>query len=293
MKAESRNERAGSGRADRFFAGSVILKGLLAAGKLAAGLYTGSGALIADGWHNLADLLTGLVAWISFRYAKRPPDADHHYGHGNAESLAGLAVGIVLVATGAGVLWQAVTLRSAVSSTALGALAVGIAAVSIVVNEALARISFRLGKQLSSQGLLALARDNRADALSSVLVVVGVAGSLVGWTWAEPVVTALIGGWVTAMGGKSILEALNVLMDRADPKQRDAVQAVAATVSGVIAVQEVRIHPLGTHDRVDMQISVDGALTVAEGHRIAHAVEAAVKVASESVAEVHVHVNPG
>lgn len=293
MKAESRDERAGSRRADRFFAGSVTLKGLLAAGKLAAGLYTGSGALIADGWHNLADLLTGLVAWVSFRYAKRPPDADHHYGHGNAESLAGLAVGIVLVATGAGVLWQAVTLQSAVSSTALGALAVGIAAVSIAVNEVLARISFRLGKQLSSQGLLALARDNRADALSSVLVVVGVTGSLVGWTWAEPVVTALIGGWVTAMGGKSILEALNVLMDRADPKQREAVQAVAATVRGVIAVQEVRIHPLGTHDRVDMQISVDGGLTVDEGHRIAHAVESAVKQASETVAEVHVHVNPG
>jgi len=293
MKAESRNERAGSRRADRFFAGSVALKGLLAVGKLAAGLYTGSGALIADGWHNLADLLTGLVAWMTFRYASRPPDADHHYGHGNAESLAGLVVGLVLIATGAGVLWQAVTLQSSVSSTALGALAAGIAIASIAVNEVLARMSFRLGRQLSSQGLVALARDNRADALSSALVVVGVAGSLVGWSWAEPVVTALIGGWITVMGGKSILEALNVLMDRADPKQRDAVRTIAGTVAGVIAVQEVRIHPLGTHDRVDMQISVDGDLTVHEGHRIAHAVEAAVKDASESVTEVHVHVNPG
>lgn len=293
MKAESGNERGGSKRADRFFTLSVALKGLLAVGKLVAGLFTGSGALIADGWHNLADLLTGLVAWVSYRYAARPPDADHHYGHGNAESLAGLAVGLVLVGTGAGVLWQAVTLQSSVSSTALGVVAVAIAVVSIAVNEVLARISFRLGKQLSSQGIIALARDNRADALSSALVVVGVAGSLVGWSWAEPIVTALIGGWVTAMGGKSILEALNVLMDRADPKHREAVHGIAAGVPGVIAVQEVRIHPLGTHDRVDMQISVDGDLTVHEGHRIAHAVEAAVRGASDSVTEVHVHVNPG
>jgi cation diffusion facilitator family transporter len=283
-----------SQRGERFFGVNLGLKGLLAVGKLVAGLLTGSGALIADGWHNLADMLTGLVAWVSFRYASRPPDEDHHYGHGNAEALAGAFVGLVLVVTGVGVIWQAWTLRAVVEGGARGGAALAVAVLSIVVNELLARRSYRLGAELSSHGLVALARDSRADALTSLLVVVGVAGSLLGSRWAEPIVTGAIGGWIIVMGLKSGLEGFDVLMDRVpDPRLRRGVRAAAQAVEGVVGVQEIRIHPLGTHHHVEMEISVDARLTVAEGHRIAHAVEAAVKTAVEQVTEVHVHVNPG
>jgi len=281
-------------RGEGFFRLNIVLKGLLAVGKVAAGLMTGSGVLIADGWHNLADMLTGIVAWLGFRYASRPPDADHHYGHGNAEALAGTFVGLVLIVTGAGVLWQAWAVRAVVESGLPGFAALAVAVISIAVNEVLARTSFRLGAQFSSQGLVALGRDSRADALSSFLAVLGIGGSLVGSIWAEPIVTAGIGIWIVVMGLRSTLEGLSVLMDQVpDTGLRDRITSLAAEVEGVVGVQEVRVHPLGTHHLVDMQISVDGALTVKTGHAIAHEVEDAVRNAVEEVTEVHVHVNPG
>lgn len=281
-------------KAERFFRLNLTLKGLLAAGKLVAGLATGSGVLIADGWHNLADLLTGFVAWLGFRYAQTPPDEDHHYGHGNAEAVAGMFVGFVLLTTGAGVLWQAWAVRAIVEPGVRGALALVAAVASILINEVLARGSFRLGRELSSQGLVALGRDSRADALSSVLAVVGIAGSLAGSRLAEPVVTAGIGVWILVMGWRSAKDGFDVLMDRVgDPELRTRVAQAAENVEGLVGVQEVRVHPLGTHLRVDMQISVDGKLSVEDGHAIAHRVEDAVRQAIEEVTEVHVHVNPG
>jgi cation diffusion facilitator family transporter len=290
---QSSTERDPTGRGERFFRLNLFLKGLLAVTKVAAGLATGSGALIADGWHNLADMLTGIVAWLGFRYALRPPDADHHYGHGNAEALAGTFVGLVLVLAGGGVLWQAWFVRAVVQTGVPGFIALAVAVVSILVNEVLARTSFRLGAELRSQGLVALGRDSRADALSSFLAVLGIVGSLVESSWAEPLVTAGIGVWIIIMGVRSMMEGLSVLMDRVpDPELRDRIAGLAAAVEGVVGVQEVRVHPLGTHYRVDTQISVKGSLTVEEGHAIAHQVEDAVRKDVEEVTEVHVHVNP-
>ena len=106
--------------------------------------------------------------------------------------------------------------------------------------------------------------------------------------------TAAIGVWILVMGLRSTRAGLDVLMDRVDdPELRSRLRAVGADVEGVVGVQEVRVHPMGTHRRADMQISVDGSLTVKEGHAIAHRVEDAIRAAFEDVTEVHVHVNPG
>jgi hypothetical protein len=102
----------------------------------------------------------------------------------------------------------------------------------------------------------------------------------------------VIAGVVFWMGAKSAKDGLDILMDRVDPAMRGKFQTTAAAVEGVVGVQNVRVHPLGSELRVDMEISVDGSLTVERGHKIAHAVETAVIGAHEHVREVHVHVNP-
>lgn len=269
------------------------MNGLLAALKIAGGWLAGSPALLADGYHSLADLATNGVAWFSFRVAARPPDEDHHFGHGKAEAVAGMFVGAVLVVVGLGVLVDAFRLGSPEYSGLEAPVALGIALVSIVANEWLTRVTTRAAVELDSHALRALARDNRSDSLTGALVVVGIGGSLVGGGWAEPLVSAMIGALIVVMGTRSFREGLDVVMDRVDdPDLRRRCEEAALAVPGVRGVQRVRIHPIGAAYLAQMEISVDGQETVRRGHAIAHAVERAVVAAERGIVQVTVHVNP-
>jgi len=286
---------AGPLKATPAWAFSMELVGntVLALLKVMVGLAAGSRALVADGWHSFSDVAVGLATWGAHRFSLRPPDQDHHYGHGRAEALAGAGVGLVLLGGGVWVGVSAWTSEAVLQEGPAfwGALAVAVA--SVAGNLFLAWFSHRVGRSHQSQVLLALSRDDGSDALSSVLVVAGLVGSRIGWTWAEPVVGTAIGCLIVWMGWHSVREGVDVLMDRVDdPELRAELERRAAEVMGVKGVQSVRIHPLGARVRVDMEISVDGELTVEDGHAIAHRVEAAVTGSLAHVEEVHVHVNP-
>ncbi len=275
------------------FALGVIGNFALAIVKLAVGWWAGSRALVADGWHSLSDLITNGGVWWAHRWAKVPADEDHHYGHGNAEPLAGLMVGVVLVVGGIGVTWGGLTSDAELRQGPALYAALGVALLSMVVNVGLAWVTFREGKRLSSQGLMALARDNASDVLAAWLVVVGIVGAALGIQWAESAAAVAIGLLIVWMGLSSARAGLDVLMDRTrDPKLRGELWELAAGIDLVRGVQSVRVHPVGSHNRVDMEISVDGNQTVSAGHGIAHRVEEAITAAHPSVRDVHVHVNP-
>lgn len=280
-------------RAHRAFAIGFWANGALALVKLGVGWACGSVALAADGWHSLSDILINGGAWWAHRISLSPPDEDHHYGHGQAESAAGVLVGTVLVVGGITLAWQGGRGHMELGGGLAGVFALATAVVSIVANIGLTILTSRVGAAANSQGLVALARDNASDALTGVLVVVGILGSQVGIAWAEPAVAVMIGALITFMGLRSLREGFDTLTARVpDTGLRGRLVTAALAVQGVRGVQSARIHPLGRAYRVDMEISVDGSLTVDDGHRIAHAVERAVVAAADSVESVDVHVNP-
>jgi cation diffusion facilitator family transporter len=283
----------GRRRGERAHRIGLGLNTALALMKLGAGTAAGSPALLADGWHSLSDMLTGAVAWLGWRLGGRPPDDDHHFGHGNHETLAGMLVGLVLCAGGIAIAVAGLRGGPVETDLAHGRIALAAAAVSIVANLVLVRVTLGAARELGSASLMALARDNMGDVLSSLLVVPGVLGSLWGAGWLEPAMTAVIGCLVAWMGLKSIREGLDVLTARVpESGLRDEVGATAAAVEGVTGVQRVRLHPVGSALHADMELSVDGSLTVEQGHEIAHRVARAVTGAHPSVVEVQVHVNP-
>ncbi|MFO7563454.1 MAG: cation diffusion facilitator family transporter [Enhygromyxa sp.] len=266
----------------------------LAALKLTVGSLAGSRALIADGVHSLSDVLMNAGAWIGWRWAARPPDSDHHYGHGNIEALTTLLVGLTIVAAGGGVIWTALRGQSTVSADALGFAAVATELLSVVIKLGLARVTGRRGRELDSSILIAVSRDNAADVLTSTLIMLAILGAILGLGWLEPAAAIAIGLLIGWEGLRSAYEGINVLLDRAPDHQLTAkIARVAAAVPGVVSVDQVRVHPLGTHLRADMEISVDGEIAVAEGHAIAHAVVDTVVDQCRRVEEVAVHVNPG
>jgi cation diffusion facilitator family transporter len=265
----------------------------LAGSKIALGLAVGSPALAAHGVENLSDLLGNALAWASHRLARRPPDEDHHYGHGFFEALGAMAVGAIVLGAGVGVIWRTLAGDAAGASGMGAVLALSVALLSAAVCEGLSRLTWAGARALGSPVLAALARDKRSDALTSLGVVVGLLGSLAGISWAELPVAVAIGLWICWMGVSSVLEGLDVLLDRVPDKGlRGELARIAAGVPGVVGVQEVRVHPLGTSYRVELEISVDGSLSVHAGHAIAEAVEGAILSQRPGAQDVHVHVNP-
>ncbi len=284
---------ANRGDGDRAHLLGVVVNTLLAVMKILGGMLSHSPSLLADGYHSLADTATNTVAWFSFRWASRPPDEDHHYGHGKAEAAAGFFVGLILILAGLGILWGALRAKTPHYEGFEGGVALTVAALSVAANEWLVFVTRRAGKRLNSQSLLALARDNRSDALSSLLVIVGVVSSLFGAGWVEVLATAAIGVLITVLGSHSLKEGLDVLMDRVpDVSLRERARELALGVEGVRGVQRLDVHPLGSDMRMDMEISVDGELSVRKGHAIAHEVGEAVTRGEAGVVEVAVHVNP-
>ena len=274
------------------YALTLVVNMGLAAAKLGMGFVAGSPALVADGWHSLSDVAMNALAWTGYRISQAPPDEDHHYGHGNWEAVAALVVGLIVIAAGAGIAAGTFMSEDARTDPSHGSLALVVGIGSGLAKLLLARTTARVGNRLNSPSLIAVSRDNMSDALTGSLVPVAIGASLLGVGWAEQACALVIATVVFWMGAKSAKEGLDILMDRVDPGSRQLIEATARTVPGVLGVQSVRIHPLGSERRVDMEISVDGALSVVEGHRIAHAVENAVVAAHDHVHHVHVHVNP-
>jgi len=280
-------------RGSRVHAIGLVVNMSLAAIKLAGGLIAGSPALVADGVHSLSDGATSLVGWFSFRWAGKPADEDHHYGHGKAEALAAALVGLVLLVAGVLLIVQAVVGRGPSYEHSMGILALSVAAVSVGVNGWLHRLAARAGRDLHSPSLMALARDCQSDTLASLLVIFGVGCAMAGLPQAEILAAGVIGGLILFMGLKTLRGATDILMDRVpDPNLRTDITATVMQVEGVQTVERVDIHPLGHQLRVDMEISVNGDLSVRKGHAIAHHVEEAVIAREGRVVEVAVHVNP-
>jgi cation diffusion facilitator family transporter len=272
---------------------NVAVNLIMATVKVSIGLAAGSGALVADGLNSTSDIFSNAVAWIGYKLSLRPPDEDHHYGHGNFEPAAAALIGGIILAAGLAIIWRAFSGVDLTASGGLGWAALAAALLSVVISAWLGRVTLKVGREHHSPSLVALGRDKISDAFSSGLAMVGIAGSLSGLTWVEPPATVLVGLWICVLGVHSISDGADVLMDRvSDPKLRGELEAKAKGVSGVECVRDVRVHPLGATYSADLTICVEGTISVSAGHDIAGEVERAITDSIERVAQVVVHVEP-
>ncbi len=266
----------------------------LAAVKLGAGSLAGSPAVIADGVHSLADAVVAVALWLGCRWSARPPDDDHHFGHGNGEALASVLVGLLIISTGLGLIYAGLASHRTASANIFGALAIAAEGLTVAVKLWLARMTRRAAKALASPALGALTRDNQSDALTSALVLTAVATTLLGgpW-WIESVATAAVGLLILRMGVSSAREGLDILMDRvSDPTLREQLRGTAASVDGVGFVEAIRVHPIGGELRVELVIRVPEDLTIAAADALAQRVEGAIVSTHAGVRGVHIHLRP-
>lgn len=274
----------------------ILLNAVLAAVKLAGGVFGHTYALIADAAESMLDILSSTLVWAGFHVAARPPDANHPYGHGKAEPLAGLAVSFFIFAMAVWVGWHAVhEIITPHQGPAWWTLLV-LAGV-IGTKAALSRRMGVASEEVGSTTLGIEAMHHWSDALTSAAAFVGISIALwggQGWETSDDW-AALFACVIIAFNGVGMfLKALGDVMDTALPKNfEDEVRALALAVPGVKALDKVRMRKSGLSHLVDIQVRVDGELSVREGHAIAHAVKDALLASTQhAIDDVTVHIEP-
>jgi cation diffusion facilitator family transporter len=262
--------------------------------KVAGGYFGHSQALIADGIHSFSDLLTDLLVIVAARKASHQADREHPYGHGRIQTIATALLAASLALVACGVAWDAVN-RLAGPDALLqpGWEALVIAAVSVVVKEGVFHYTMRSARRLNSSLLRANAWHSRADALSSVVVIAGIIGAMLGLPWADSVaaigVATMILYVAFRIGKESVEELIDTAVDATT--QEEARQTIMA-VPGVLDTHELRTRRMGSKVYADVHIRVAQFISVSEGHHIGDKVMKALKDRFERMIDVVVHIDP-
>ncbi|WP_139490338.1 cation diffusion facilitator family transporter [Brevibacillus dissolubilis] len=271
----------------------------LAAAKLVIGWIADSRALIADAAHSASDVVGSVAVLIGLRAADRPPDKEHPYGHGKAESIAAIIVSVLLIFVGFEI--GLASYNSFFTPLAApGVIAIWAAVGSAVIKEAMFRYKYNLGKKLNSQSLIANAWEHRSDVYSSIAALVGIGASIIGarydipWLlYGDPVAGLIVSLLVLQMAYSIMKESIYSTLDPVLPEEETGdLRKVAEAVPGVLRIDEFRARVHGHYQIVDIKVGVDPHITVEEGHSIGKEVKHALMSQFPQVRDVFVHINP-
>jgi len=272
---------------------SVVLNIVLMGFQIVVGVVAHSQALVADGVHSLADLVSDFIVLAANRHGNAEPDEDHNYGHSRYETVASLILGALLMLVGAGMLLRVgMRLTDLANVPVVHVSAFAIALVVVVSKELLFRYMLRDAQRVRSTMLIANAWHARSDAASSLVVAIGIVGSLCGLRMLDPIAAALVGFMVGRMGWIFAWDALQDLSDRAlKEADSDDIRALLMATPGVRDVHELRTRKMGDLALVDAHILVDPLISVSEGHYIAESARLKV-LENKNVLDALIHVDP-
>ncbi|MFO8059816.1 MAG: cation diffusion facilitator family transporter [Bacillota bacterium] len=273
---------------------SLIVNIALSGVKAAVGLAFHSSALVADAAHSASDALSTLGVLSGLYLSRRPPDREHPYGHGKAETIATAVLSLSLGGTALWLLWGAVTRIFSGAVAAPGLPAAAIAASSILIKEILFQYTRGAARRTHSDLLLADAWHHRSDALSSVAALAGILGANWGWSILDPLAAVAVSVLILITSWKILRSAIDALMDRRPgefTRETDRVEETARAIPGIEHVDSVRMRQYGGSLILDLEISVDSDLRLDAAHELAHRLRRQIEDASH-IGEVFVHVNP-
>ncbi|MBQ3285154.1 MAG: cation transporter [Ruminococcus sp.] len=264
--------------------------------KLLAGIFAHSGAMISDAVHSASDVFSSIVVIIGVKLSARDSDDDHPYGHERLECVAAIILAMVLLVTGLFIGYKAVVniVSGDYENLAVpGVLAIVAAVVSIVVKEAMYRYTKHYAKKLDSGALMADAWHHRSDALSSVGALIGVVGARMGFPVLDSVASLVICVFIAKAAFDIFKDAVDKMVDHScDKETEDELWECVMNQDGVIGVDLLNTRLFGNKIYVDIEIAVDGDLTLREGHAIAERVHSTIERNFPKVKHIMVHVNP-
>jgi cation diffusion facilitator family transporter len=273
----------------------LVINVLLAAIKIGAGLFGNAYVLIADGIESALDVGGSIIIWGALKFAARPPDATHPYGHGKAEPVAAIIVSVGVLAAALGLAISSVR-ELFLPHHGPAPFTLIVLIVAVAIKETMYRYVVRIGRNAESTAIQTDAWHHRTDAMTSIAAFIGISVALIGgeaWQgaddWAALFACALIG----ANGYRLLRPALFEILDTAPRGEIvDVVREAARSVPGVIEIEKPLIRKMGLSFYVDLHVKVNGEISVREGHQIAHEVKRAIQESDRRIANVLVHVEP-
>ncbi len=272
---------------------------LLAGAKLVIGIIGRSHALIADSVHSASDVIGSVAVLIGLKAADRPPDEDHPFGHGRAESVASIIVAVLLAFVGFEIGMASVeSLFAPLQAPEL--IAVWAAIGSMIVKEWMFRYKYNLGKKLNSQSLIANAWEHRSDVYSSLAALIGIGGAIIGghfgisWLlYLDPIAGIFVSLLVWKMAYDILRESIHATLDHV-LKEEETVELRKSieAVPGVLRIDSLRAREYGHYLILDIKVGVEPTITVEEGHRIGKNVKQHLLLQFSNVRDVLVHINP-
>lgn len=268
--------------------GLAIIKGV-------TGILGNSYALIADAIESTADVFTSGILLIGLRTSLKPPDKEHPYGHGKAESLSALVISLGLLCAAGIIIKESITnIMTPHKNPAAYTLIVLV--IVIVIKEGLSRYVTKVGEEIKSHGVKADAFHHRSDAITSAAAFIGISIALIGGQGYHNAddYAALVASAIILINAYLIARpAIDELMDASvDEKLVEDIRQMACSVDGVIEIEKTYIRKSGSAFLVDIHVVVIGTLSVADGHKIAHDVKDAIIGTEPRVKDVLVHVEP-
>jgi cation diffusion facilitator family transporter len=267
---------------------------LLSVGKLLIGLAAGSAALVADGFHSFADVLSDIGILLALKASRRPPDKNHPYGHHSFETLGAIVVAAFMLITALLIARDAVIsiVRRDFLDPQLPALVATL--VSVLAKEVMARYTLDVGRRHGSPALLANGAMHRSDAISSLAAAAGIGGAMLGWRIFDSLGALVISFFIIKMGWDLMRENVMALMDTMpDEELVAAIKNAAVDLDCVQEVRDLSVRQRGSWYLADLRIAVAPDLTIESAHLIAHEAEDEIRRRVPRVSRVFVHVEPG
>ncbi len=290
---ESRISPAKAGRSVTLI--GALVNGILILFKFLAGVFGQSQALIVDAVHSVSDLFTDVIVLVGLRIGRKAPDEEHPFGHARIETLASAGVGLALIATALYLGIKAslnIYSHSEYHPTVLALIGAGI---SIILKEVLYHYTIHAGRRIKSRLVVANAWHHRSDALSSVAVFLGIAGTYIKPSWhiLDSFAALLVSFFIIKVGLEILGSTLREFTDTAPrPGTLSKIRHCIRNIEGVIDMHDLRVRTSGGFYQMETHIVVDGQLTVTEGHRIAKLVESCLDEEVEDLDRVIIHVDP-
>jgi cation diffusion facilitator family transporter len=272
---------------------AILTNTVLTLGQVAVGLFAHAFSLVADAAHTLSDLVTDFMVLLAGRHGADPADLDHPYGHGRIETATSLLLSASLAAVGIGFLWTSgIRLQNMGAQMPLHPAALAMALLTLAAKETLSRFTLAAGRRLRAPLLEANAWHARSDAASSLVVAIGIGGSLGGYPFLEPLAAAVVGFLILRMGIRLGWNAVRELIDTGLPPEELArLRQTIVETPGVAGLHELRTRRMAQRVLCDAHVQVDPRITVSEGHYISDSVAAAVRAAHPEISEVLVHID--
>ncbi len=268
---------------------SVIVNTALFVLKIWAGIVTGSIALTADAWHTLSDSLSSVVVIIGVKLSSKKPDKEHPFGHGRWEQIAALVIAFILAVIAWGFMKDSFIKFNEKVSTQFGTLAIVATITSIVVKEALSQYAFYIGRKTNNITVKADGWHHRSDALSSVVVLIGIFFAKKFW-WIDSILGVIISLMLFYATYQIAKEAINKLLgEKPDPELIEKITAlIGESYKGTIQPHHFHIHNYITHQELTFHIKLENSLSIVSGHKIATDIENNIFEQFGIIATVHI-----